>query len=428
VAAYNTGENRIRKAIRQSGSRDIWQIIRERRIPRQTRNYVPAFIAAIIVGSSPEKYGLHIEQQDPYQYEEVTVHDSVDLRVIARCCGSDYGTIKYLNPELRRFYTPRSKTGYSLKIPVGTKNQFAQAYSKLSDEDKISWNRHKIRRGETLSVIARKYGVTVSDLMYANNMRNAHLIRTGKVLLIPSAPGYRPPSSSSSRSSASSRKSSKPSSMASVNKPKSQGTHKVVYCVRKGDSLYTIAQRYSISVYSICRWNGISKRKPIYPGNKLVLYCSAQQNDGYSRGGKVGNRNSAGTKVSGSSNSSGGVSTGKFTHVIQRGDTLYQIANTYGVSVKQLKSWNNLKSNNRIYPGRQLVIYSSSGYSHRSASVNNTQQITDGNKLIYHVKTGDTLWEIGKAFNTHPEKIRSWNKHKNLSIIKPGDRLTIYIN
>ncbi|MFQ5736784.1 MAG: transglycosylase SLT domain-containing protein [Thermodesulfobacteriota bacterium] len=187
AAGYNAGEGRVSRAVKKHGTDDFWALARHKRtLRRETRNYVPKYLAALMISKDPVSYGFEeLEYREGPPYEKVKVSGAIDLRVIARAAGASLKEIKDLNPELRRWFTPPDYPGYEVKIPVGATERFVENMSKIPPAKKIAFLRHRIRRGDTLYHIARRYKTSVKPIMYLNNLRNARRLRPGMVLVIP---------------------------------------------------------------------------------------------------------------------------------------------------------------------------------------------------------------------------------------------------
>ena len=254
MAAYNCGESRVRRTIRREGHRDYWRMIT---LPRQTRNYVSTVLAAAIIGSDPEAYGFHIKPLTDWEYEVIEIDRSLDLDKIAIALRVNYQELKKFNPELRQGVTPPAKTPYPLKVPLGKGASLTKAVASIPTSDKIDYQVHFVRRGETLSVIARKYGVSLTKLVQANRIKNQNRLSVGQKLVIPAPKAY---------TSTSSKKSSSKST------PPSSDYAKKIYTVRKGDTLGQIAENFNTSAKRIRHWNGLSYGQHIYPGQKLTVY------------------------------------------------------------------------------------------------------------------------------------------------------------
>jgi membrane-bound lytic murein transglycosylase D len=134
----------------------------------------------------PERHGfVDIEPADSLAFDVVAIDDCVDLRVLAECAGTDVAVLRELNPELLRWCTPPGVTGYRLRIPLGTSAQFAESYAKVPAEKKKDWATHTVRKGETLSAIALRYGLSASLLKEVNNIRSERRLSIGARLAIP---------------------------------------------------------------------------------------------------------------------------------------------------------------------------------------------------------------------------------------------------
>ena len=315
LAAYNCGEVRVRRAIASAGTRDFWKL----NLPRQTRNYVPLFMAATVIAKSPEQYGFTVQPEPPLSYDEVTIDDCTDMKVIARCCHSSVDEIKALNPELRRWCTPPNHKDYVLKIPPGTRDSFVANYALVPESEKVSWQRHKIQRGETLSKIAQRYGTSVRAITDANSLRSSHRIIAGKYLLIPIGPYDGAASYTAAVSSSAG---------------KGGSGEKLLYTVKKGDALSRIAASFGVSLSQLRRWNNLRSGAYIYPGDKLTIYLSS--------GGSV--------SVAGREDFT------ELVYTVKRGDTLWDIAQDFGVSLAALIQDNDLRDPSRIKPGSKLKI------------------------------------------------------------------------
>ncbi len=254
MASYNTGESRVRRTIRREGHRDYWRMIT---LPRQTRNYVATVLAAAIIGSDPESYGFHVDEPVDWEYEIVDIDRSLDLDKIAFALRVNYQDLKAYNPELRQGVTPPSKVPYQLKVPLGKGSISSSTMASIPTSDKIDYQVHYVRRGETLSVIARKYNVSLTKLVQANRIKNRNRLSVGQKLVIPAPKNY----ASSTRN-----KSSKSTS------PPASDYAKKTYTVKKGDTLGQIAEDFNTSAKRIRYWNGLRYGQHIYPGQKLTIY------------------------------------------------------------------------------------------------------------------------------------------------------------
>lgn len=346
LAGYNYNPAKVRRALRAAESRlgrkaTFWDIYTD--IPRETRNYVPMFIATALIVSHPEAFNLKpVEPGPPYAYHVVPVYGMHPLSTIARLAGTSETTIKALNPALTRNSLPPSTSAYLVRIPTGTYDRFVREYEKLPEDLRKPATEHVIRSGETLSGIAQRYGTSVSKLMSQNGLSSTR-IRVGQRLAVPMvnysgasdesliaqadgalvhygprnlrpiepAPHTPLPAPVKTVSSRSSSRSSAPSN-----------STKITYRVKSGDTLSEIAESNGVSIRQLRSWNGI-RGSTIRVGQRLTIYTKS--------------------------------SSKLVTHTVRRGETLSLIANKYSVSVSDLREWNSIKGS-KIYVGQKIVV------------------------------------------------------------------------
>jgi membrane-bound lytic murein transglycosylase D len=259
LASYNGGPGRVQRAIKQVGKTDFWLIsAKPKALPRETREYVPMILAAIVIARNPAQYGFSIESSEARpSFETVAVSHPVDLRKVAEWAGTTLATIHELNPELRRQTTPKD-SAYELKVPAGTSAEIALHLNESVDVALPSETYYTVKRGDTLPVIARKLQVTRSDLVEANHIAaNARLI-AGQQLLIPDG---LLPAARSSRPAVSPVVASSPAPRV-----------KSEYRVRQGDTLTSIAELYSTSVKTPQSWNPQLTSARVTVGQRLTVY------------------------------------------------------------------------------------------------------------------------------------------------------------
>jgi membrane-bound lytic murein transglycosylase D len=259
LASYNSGPGRVQRAIKQVGKTDFWSIsAKSKALPRETREYVPMILAAIVIARNPAQYGFSIESSDPRpSFETVAVSHPVDLRKVAEWAGTTLATIHELNPELRRQTTPKD-SAYELKVPAGTSAEIALHLNESVDVALPSETYYTVKRGDTLPIIARRLQVTRSDLVEANHIgANARLI-AGQQLLIPD--GLLPAA-----------RSSRPA-VTPIVASSSAARVKSEYRVRQGDTLTSIAELYSTSVKTLQSWNPQLTSSRVTVGQRLTVY------------------------------------------------------------------------------------------------------------------------------------------------------------
>ena len=239
LAAYNAGAGKISRAIQKTGTRDFWRIAQTRYIRRETRQYVPKFMATTIIATNPAHFGFRVPAQAVHQYDEVRVNKSVHLRSLAKETRIPFEELRRLNPELRRSVIPPEKGGYYVKVPVGKGSAVERVRSRLKQwvptRPQSTW--YRVRRGDSLSVIAHRFGISVRALKSLNNLSGS-LIRVGKRLRV------------------------------SGEVPGSKDVR--WYRVRRGDSLWSIAKRFRVSVRKLKTLNDLSSSL-IRAGRMLMI-------------------------------------------------------------------------------------------------------------------------------------------------------------
>lgn len=282
MAGYNAGEGKIGRALIKAKTDDFWDLRSTRHIRRETKGYVPKFMAATIIAKNPERYGFTLDYHEPLRYDTVSVPGSADLRIMAQAAGIAYEDLKTLNPELRTELTPPYMEQYSLRLPVGTQQAFTDAYSQIPDEQKIIGTRYSIHRNDTLASVSKRFGTSVALLREINHLPQGHLLREGDSLFIPKlqavpqepkprlvASSPRPP-----RKMASAFK-KPPFQMAAIEKQDQTASpdegSKILYRVKDGDTLWDISKSFNVSIRDLKRYNGMGKRSMIRPGDQLVL-------------------------------------------------------------------------------------------------------------------------------------------------------------
>jgi len=169
MAAYNAGEGKILKAVNRTKGGDYWSLLNTSYIRRETKEYVPHFIAARMIAADPQAYGFeNLNYHAPLAYDEVVLDKPADLEVVARCAGVDVDVIRELNPELRRWSTPANVPSYTVKVPAGTRDFFSENLSKIPEDERFSIVRYTVKKGDTLGKIANRAGVPVSVVIELN--------------------------------------------------------------------------------------------------------------------------------------------------------------------------------------------------------------------------------------------------------------------
>jgi membrane-bound lytic murein transglycosylase D len=277
LASYNGGPGRVQRAVERSGRNDFWSLAASSRyLPRETRDYVPLILAAVIIARNPAQYGMNIQPMEGPAFETVLLSTAVDLRRVAEWAGTSVETIQDLNPELRRWTTPLRSTNYELKVPKGSAEAVSAHLVAMTSEDLAPLNHYTVKKGETLLGVARKLGVTRSDLAEANYLSTKAALRTGQRLIVPRAPslvaaarGDSPSRVESSRVDAVNA-SNTVSPRASA-KLESTERVRVSHRVKPGETLFAIAKHYDTTIDSLKQWNHL-RGNMIQVGQRLTIY------------------------------------------------------------------------------------------------------------------------------------------------------------
>ena len=250
LAAYNCGSTRVHRAIKRNGSRNYWDLYS---LPSETKNYVPNVMATIIIATNPEKYGFTINSEPDFEWIEKDIDKSVKLESIAKCANVSLKTLQQYNPELEKDVAliPPLEKGetYTLRLPVNISPEF-DSLLKLVEApnlNEIIFVEHKVRPGESVWLIARKYKVKKNHILAVNNLSEKSIIRPNQILKIPTS-GYD-----------------------QYKKSVELSSRKIYYTVRRGDTLSEIAEKYKTSIKKIKKSNGLRSDR-IIMGQKLIIW------------------------------------------------------------------------------------------------------------------------------------------------------------
>ncbi|UCF06990.1 MAG: LysM peptidoglycan-binding domain-containing protein [bacterium] len=337
LASYNAGEYRVAHAISRQKTDDYWKL----RLPNQTKWFVPKFMAALTIAREPSRYGFRKTSVEPIRFDIITIEQSTDLRLIAKKAGCTLRTLEDLNPALKRWATPPGMV-IELKVPEGTGERCLEGLAEIPPGERVSWHKHRVKRGEALSRIADRYEISVSEIKRINGIRNVHRIREGKILLIPvkdatpaatasSQPGYRTPPKL-------------PDKITMKRYRAPSGYRKIVYTVRDNDTLSEIAERFKVRLSRLRAWNNLRYTSLIHPGDRLVIYVPPDRAitdpapEGVIDGITMQEKN-------------------KIVHIVRRGETLSSISRRYNISIARILAWNEGINRDKLYPGDRIAIW-----------------------------------------------------------------------
>ncbi len=320
LAAYNTGEGNVRKAIRRNKRAgkptDFWNL----RLPRETRMYVPRLLAVAELLQQKKSNGQIFNPiADDAYFAIVQTGSQLDLAQAAALGGLGMEEIYLLNPGLNRWATPPDGP-HRLLIPAKKASLFTNSLASLPATERVSWQRYTIRSGDTLSTIARKFNTSVSVIKSANKL-GSNRIRVNRSLLIPAAM-KKDSQYALSDSQRRARKAARSAGSGS----------KIQYTVRSGDSLWSIAKRYKVSVEALASWNSMVPRDPLRKGQTLQIWTSETEANAGQMIRKVG-------------------------YKVRRGDSLSRIAQRFRVATDDISRWNGIRKSSILRPGQSLTLY-----------------------------------------------------------------------
>lgn len=349
VAAYNAGEGRVQRALRERDSNDFWEIANGYYLPTETKLYVPKLIAAIMIARDPERYGFAtIAYQEPLEYEIALVPRWTSLQAISLACGVELEKILDLNRMLRQAITPPTVAEYPVRVPPGTKELVAANLPRVQKIVTTEYREHRVAKKETLKAISRKYGLKKQALVKANKLRSEKVAKGQRLRIPHEVITYRllpEQSQLAARQSA-------PAMAATDNR--------ILHRVKKGETAGTIAQRYNVSESQLAAWNDLQNPGQITAGQQLALFPDSPLPDAPALAGmQIATIQPEQVKkaITGSQTRNTKKTAAHAYHMVKAGDTLWSIARKYQLSTRNIRRWNQM-DNDTIQPGRRLVIKS----------------------------------------------------------------------
>lgn len=326
LAAYNAGEGRVQRAVKRNRERgrstEFWDLD----LPKQTRHYVPRILAIRAILAAPGEHGVELPAiSDEAELTVVELPAQIDIALAARMAGLEVDELYRYNPGFNRWATPPDGP-HRLALPQARAEAFEVALAEQDPSDMMRWQRHRVASGETISEIARGHGVSVAAIQDVNDLNGA-FIRAGDHLLVPTA--SRP--AEDYALSASNRRRAR----------QAQGPadrQRVEHQVQSGDTLWDVARNHEVSVRRLAGWNDMAPGDTLRPGDRLVVWV-----DGDRRGGpgQYGGPNDRLQRVQ---------------YTVRSGDSLYQIAQRFGLSVSDIERWNDLDGEQYLQPGQELEL------------------------------------------------------------------------
>jgi membrane-bound lytic murein transglycosylase D len=323
IAAYNVGENTVQRELDYNRAHgkpaDFWHL----KLPAETRAYVPKLLAMKRLMAEPERYGLEfaVIPNEPY-FAVIDTNSQIDLKVAAQLAGSSYDELVALNPGYNRWATD-PEGPHRMLVPIDNADGFETALKTLSADDRVPFAEHEVGRRETLASIAKQYGTSATVIAKINDLKGGK-VTVGESLKIPQISGQLPDKVLLAASR--------------VDRPQTdvggRKQRQIVYRVRSGETLSSIARRHGIPVSTLARLNNMGTSDSLVKGQRLVIKASARRYR--DEGGESGRR---------------------VLYTVRRGDTVYSISRQFQVSVPQLKTWNGLNQHHQIRAGQRIVMY-----------------------------------------------------------------------
>ena len=318
LAAYNSGEGRVRNAIRKNKRAgkptDFWSLD----LPRETRAYVPKLLALADILSKHQSYDFNWPTiENAPVIEVVDISSQIDLAFAADLAGLTVKELSALNPGFSRWATDPDGP-HHLVLPKQIAGNFGQALAKVDDTERLNWERHQIKSGDSLLKIAKQYHTTADIIKRINNLSSS-VIRQGDFLLVPVALKQLDHYVFSDEQR-----------LATLQN-KSRKGHQITHMVKSGDTLWDLARKYNISTGKLAKWNGMAPKDMLHLGQKLVVWLD----------GDSDKLNSI---------------TRKLTYTVRNGDSLSRIANRFNVKISDLRKWNNLEGKKYLQPGQTLTV------------------------------------------------------------------------
>lgn len=463
IAAYNCGINAVQRAIAQYGKPDsvsFWTIMQY--LPRETRNYVPLFIAVVKVVNNLEEFGFNlneIEYAPEIQFDKYALKEPVSLTAIAKCANTTVDKIRELNPELVFSFTPPTTNEYEIRIPYGSKQTFVANFLNLTPEEKRPYLSYKTEKHETIEQIAKKFEVDPNEVLLVNNITSAtKKLPKGTNLKIPvggtAYPQQNALASNDSPETSNTQSTtprSKSDTLASPEKPseksKNLATQSVIrYVVKENENLNKISEKYNIPADSIVVWNGL-RNKVLTPGQTLRIYFSGETNrternlaDPKPKTNEIEPKTTA--KAS-NDNEERLVPTKtkkeqakakEIVHKVRRGETLESISKKYDVSMDEIIANNKdlKKRKGKVLAGEKLVIRTTQKEKSSVAQKSNSKGKSSKSKKSetvkprYHtVQKGENLSSIAKKYKVDLNDIYAMNPRVKQQKLKVGQKIRV---
>lgn len=433
LAAYNAGAGRIDRALSRCDStkKTYWNI--RSSLPKETQNYVPIYTAAAIIGLNPAAYDFtDIQYEEPFDYETVKISKCVNVSDLARSIDMTVDDFYSYNPHLLQSTTPPNTKNFELKIPKGKSDRFAQALESLPEIQRPLWITHRVKRGETIKTIVRRYGVSPKVLLHANNMRRVRKLRRGELIRIPIAANSR----NNGIETAIDNQRSK-SKRAALSDPLShtKGRQQLTHQLQKDETLGSVAKRYQVTVADLMIWNSLGPNDQVKSGQNLTVWIKPPMEASadsalalFTPPPDADHTEELPLVKARAVDENNKPLVNEYK--VKRGETLASIANAFNVTIEKLREWNALRSE-KVMTGKVLKIYSEEKIAGKvlidSTAVAKNKPIpvdpapvdaivVKKNETSHTVKSGETLWNIAQKYGLKVEQLKDWNDLESESI------------
>ena len=332
LASYNSGEGNVKRSIRKNKKVNKPTDFFSLKLFKETSAYVPRLLAISAIIMDPDKYGVKLKPISNKAYwASVDIGSQMDLSKAAEAAEISIEELYLLNPAFNKWST-HPDGPHEILVPVANAETLAKNLTQLSMSERLSWTRHKIKSGESLSVIANRYRTTITAIRNANKI-GSNLIVAGQSLMIPVASAGR----DAYQLSDSARLSTKQNSVANQ-----LGADAIHYTVLPGDTLWDLSIKFSVGTRSLAKWNGMAPTDVLRPGKELLVF---------------GKREDVGALALASTPSRKEVIR-KVNYRVRRGESLALIANKFNLSLGSIKKWNAKLGNKKyIQPGDRVTLY-----------------------------------------------------------------------
>jgi membrane-bound lytic murein transglycosylase D len=327
IAAYNVGEASVQRAIDHNRAEgkpvDFWHL----KLPAETRAYVPKLLALKRLMAEPERYGIGFTAipNEPY-FAVIDTDSQIDLKIAAQLAGTSYDDLVALNPGFNRWATDPDGP-HRMLVPIDNADAFEAALKTLSPDDRVLFVTHEVARRETLPMIAKQYGTSVAVISKLNDLKGSH-VTAGQSLKIPQISGQLP-----DKVLLAAARFDRPATDFGGRRQR-----QIVYRVRSGETLSSIARRHGMPLSTLARLNNMDPGDALVKGQRLIIKASIRRyREEQSHTGR------------------------RVLYTVRSGDTVFSISRQFEISVTQLKSWNGLNRRHQIKAGQRLVMYVESG-------------------------------------------------------------------